>query len=375
MTTLTRNDVINEALARADDLGFEMEHGGFTSHAPMAAEALISLGHLAEAVPWIERYVCTVPHLERPAPTGRRIDPRAEADWCAALGDLERLGDWAVLFQEEMEDAPWAEVLARWWPRLLPGFVGGLTHGLIRTAHAVRSLAADPQPTARERRELSDALAYWSVRYTPLPGHAEPRGARSVADALAALPALPPREIIGAQLRGLTGVTREDESGAWAGFDDAASALAPPADVDAALLALTRETADLLRNRAAVNPSPVQMIASVHTVTAPSAARMLLPHLPVETHLPTYARVWQTTAALAAAFTLHVDAPARDDRERMPLSPAELDARAVENGAAHAIKLTEASLREYRDNPDPVYLFMLEDVLPHIRATPITPGG
>jgi hypothetical protein len=47
----------------------------------------------------------------------------------------------------------------------------------------------------------------------------------------------------------------------------------------------------------------------------------------------------------------------------------------MENGAAHAIKLTEACLRDYADNPDPVYLFTAEDVLPRIKATPSTPGG
>ena len=52
-----------------------------------------------------------------------------------------------------------------------------------------------------------------------------------------------------------------------------------------------------------------------------------------------------------------------------------MNARAVENGAAHAIKLTEACLREYRDNPDPVYLFTLEDVVPHVRSTQSSPGG
>jgi hypothetical protein len=117
------------------------------------------------------------------------------------------------------------------------------------------------------------------------------------------------------------------------------------------------------------------MIAAVHTVTAPAAARMLMPHLPPATHRETYARVWQVTAAVTAAFTAHVDAPARDDRDRTPLSPAELNARAVESRAAHAIKLTEACLREYRDNPDPVYLFAFEDVLPHIRSTLASPGG
>ena len=370
----TRHDTIEEVLSRLDEVGFEIGPG-FTGHAPMAAEALVALGHPDTAVAWIDRYVCAVPHHPPPAPTGSRIDRRVEADWRAALGDLERLGDWVVLFQEELAEAAWPDVLARWWPRLLPGFMGGLTHGLIRTAHAVRSLTAEPSPTPREQRELCYALAYWAVRYTRVPGAPELQGTRSLPTALAALPTMPPREIIGAQLRNLGDGERADEDGTWARFNAAVDELAAPADLDRALLTLTRETADRLRNRAAVNPSPVQMIASVHTVTAPAAARLLLPHLPPEMHQATYARVWQVTAALTAAFTAHLGTPAHDDRDRVPLQPDELNARAVESGAAHAIKLTEACLREHRDNPDPVYLFALEDVLPHIRDTASTPGG
>jgi hypothetical protein len=78
---------------------------------------------------------------------------------------------------------------------------------------------------------------------------------------------------------------------------------------------------------------------------------------------------------MAAAFMIRDGVPPREDSEREPRSPDELRARAMENGAAHAIKLTEACLRDYQDNPDPVYLFTAEDVLPRIRATPSTPGG
>src|SRR3954451_5842210 len=212
--TITRHDTLDEVLSRIDHVGFEIGPG-CTGHAPMAAEALVALGHPAEAVPWIDRYVCEVLHHSPPEPTGVRIDPRQEADWRGALGDLDRLGDWVVLFQEEMAEAPWTDVLHRWWPRLLPGFAGGLTHGLIRTAHAVRSLAAAPQPTQREQRELAYGLAYWAARYTRLPGTPDLRGTRAVPDALAALPALPPREIIGAQLRKLGDGEREDNDGIW----------------------------------------------------------------------------------------------------------------------------------------------------------------
>src|SRR5579884_4307253 len=157
--TPARHDVITDALAHIDHLGFEMGPG-FATHAPMGAEALLTLGHPNEVVRWIDHYVQKVPHLPRPEPSAR-IDPHDESDWRDARGDPRRLGDWVVRFEAELDAADWREVLGRWWPRLLPGALAGLTHGLIRTAHAVRSLAADPQPSGRERRELANGLAYW----------------------------------------------------------------------------------------------------------------------------------------------------------------------------------------------------------------------
>src|SRR5436189_6128636 len=102
---VTRHDTIDEVLTRVDPIGFEIGPG-FTGHAPMATEALITLGHLDEAVPWIDRYIREVPHHPRPEPTAGRIDPRAESDLRGALGDLGRLGDWEVLVRDETEAAP-----------------------------------------------------------------------------------------------------------------------------------------------------------------------------------------------------------------------------------------------------------------------------
>lgn len=280
--TVSRHDLMDEVLARIDNLGFEMGPG-FATHAPMGAEALFTLGHQEEAVLWIDRYVRKVPHHPRPAPTSR-IDRRAEPDWRNARGDKRRLADWAVLFEEELAEAPWTDVLALWWPRLVPGCIGGLTHGLIRTAHAVRSLAGDPNPTPRMRRELSEGLAYWAAVYAPLPGQPDPQGTRSAQQAIAAIPAAEPRDVFGAAAGRRQPGARGEDGEMLPGFDEAINELAAPPDVDQALQALTREFANLLRYRTAANP-----VAAVHTVTAPAAARMMLAHLPVETHRQTYA--------------------------------------------------------------------------------------
>ena len=64
------------------------------------------------------------------------------------------------------------------------------THGLIRTAHAVRSLAAEE--TSRERRaELASGLAYWAARYQAVPGTPTQVPPRLPSDALADVPIFP----------------------------------------------------------------------------------------------------------------------------------------------------------------------------------------
>ena len=82
-----------------------------------------------------------------------------------------------------------SSVLAAWWPRLLPGAAAGATHGLIRTAHAVRNLeSADPDPLLVD--ELGAGLAYWAARYQPLPGNPSLNGRLTLAEAMARLPRL-----------------------------------------------------------------------------------------------------------------------------------------------------------------------------------------
>jgi hypothetical protein len=49
--------------------------------------------------------------------------------------------------------------------------------------------------------------------------------------------------------------------------------------------------------------------------------------------------------------------------ELHPPSPAELVIRAVEHRETHALKFTEACVREHTLNPDPVYLQAAQQVL------------
>ena len=57
------------------------------------------------------------------------------------------------------------------------GIGAGLTHGLIRTTLAVRSIGySDEHPTALQLHELAAGLAYWATMYVEQPAPASLSG-------------------------------------------------------------------------------------------------------------------------------------------------------------------------------------------------------
>ncbi|WP_238490968.1 questin oxidase family protein [Actinoplanes flavus] len=131
------NATIDEVYERLCDTG--PEFGGWLSnHAPMAAEVLIHHGHADRVHRWLDDY------RDNLEPRPRGISPIRAEEWRDALGDPTRTGDWLNYFEREMATDPWPDVLARWWPRLLPGIAAGATHGVIRVGHAVRALLTPP---------------------------------------------------------------------------------------------------------------------------------------------------------------------------------------------------------------------------------------
>ena len=146
---------------------------GMTNHGPMAVEVMLRRGLDVDVTRWVDRYVGRLVELP---PSSRPI-----GDWTRALGDGRRLPDWQVFFAARLAERTWTDVLATWWPRLLPGIAAGSTHGVIRVGHAVRALRAGAGDPARD--ELAHGLAFWAARYLPLP-RARPHGTLSSAAAL-----------------------------------------------------------------------------------------------------------------------------------------------------------------------------------------------
>ena len=335
MSDASGTGVLDEGLSRIARTGPEFG-GGLSNHAPMAAEALVRLGRSDAVEHWLDGYLRRLDEAPRPS------DPVTAENWRGALGQLRRVADWEAYFRDQMADGPWRDVLARWWPRLLPGVAAAATHGVIRTSHAARSLAA--ADTAERRDELARGLAYWAAGYLELPGSARTGGQLDLTAAIGAVPvagaAAGPGLITEKLTAGLSGQPR---------FSDAVGALRAPVDAVADLGDLAREFTRIFLRYGRQRP-----IAMLHAVTAPVAARSALPLLPGEVARPTYDALWQVGAALFAVYTGGVAA------EPLPSSaPSSRDSvteRAVATGDEHAIKLTEACLRLHEESPDPVLL-------------------
>ena len=152
-----------DALDRLRGTGPEF-NGFLANHGPMASEALVRLGAADAVGRWVSGYL---PRLDAAPAAGTGID-----DWRERLGDERLFGDWTAYLRREAAGRSWRELLLRWWPRLLPGLAASATHGVIRTAHAVRSLraAGDQPPEPLLVDELAQGLAFWAARYEPLPG-------------------------------------------------------------------------------------------------------------------------------------------------------------------------------------------------------------
>jgi hypothetical protein len=319
----------------------------FSEHGPMVAEAISTLGCNEDVARWVEIY--KQKHRHAPLPSRKQtIDGSNEAQWRSALGDYSRRTDWLELFRKQLQERRWQDVIANWVPILVPGYFGGLTHGLIRTAHAVRSFPEDANPSKLEIDELARGLAYWACTYRPVPGQ---HGEFNVHEA----PRHLPRVEHGKQ-KGPPAAILND----LPGFTSVVESVAATTDAEEAIRTHTVGFARVLIAHPEVPPIPL-----VHTITAPTAIQNLFPYISRELASRFYGYLWQVSAAIAAIFA----APPKPGSETHPriseatLQPDELVHRAIEHGDEHTIKVTEACLREDRTWPDLAYRAAAEAVL------------
>lgn len=359
--TMTGMAATSQALLDALDRlrGSGPEFDGFlANHGPMAAEALVRIGG-ADAVPgWVEGYRT---RLHEAPGVVRGIDAD---DWREALGDPRQIGDWTALLRREARERPWTGLLARWWPRLLPGMAASATHGVIRTAHAVRSLreAGDaPDPLLVD--ELAQGLAYWAARYQPVPGAPGLSGPDDAVTALARTPRLDPEVPPGGP--GIVG--RLMVLDRLEGFAPALEGWGAPPGPDEALDELIGAAARVVAAR------DDSGIAFCHAVTGPAAVRLVLPVLPEHLLRPSVAVSWQVVGAIVAAYGAPRLPTEADPVDEPAPALAHLAAAAVEHGDEHVIKLTEAAGREHARTGDPTLLVAAERYRRRLEPTATNP--
>lgn len=311
--------------------------GGLSNHAPMVADALLALARPQAIRPWVERYRRSLSESS----SGRNP---IEGEWREALGDFSRHGDWVVFFRRAIAERPWREVLSDWTTRLAPGASAAAFHGLLRTAHAARSLGRFESPA--RRRELAEGLAYWAARFQTLPDTGGWRtDTRLPSEALPAVDLLP-----------------DSERAAGGSIDGALRPLASSAAfagvaglIDSSLdgSRVVSDMAETFSGAYLAHSTGFSAIALLHAVTGPSAVRLLLPYLDERTRHVLLRFVWQGAAGIYAVY-------GRPDAGPVPTPPLMgregLIDRAVATGDEHAIKLTEAALRENAVLPRHVFL-------------------
>ncbi|RLU86924.1 hypothetical protein CTZ27_24405 [Streptomyces griseocarneus] len=331
-TAASADSTLDEALDRLHRSGPE-RLGWLSNHAPMAVEALVHHGHAPVVHGWIDGYRHKLEDI--PSGTGIRL---GEENWRDALGDPRRLGDWIAYFTGQVGERPWRDVLAVWWPRLLPGILAGAAHPAIRVGHAVRALLADEGNPAR-REELGHALGYWAARHLPLTPAVVPSGTARAAEALAAVPAVPDQ-----QGGILDRVAQLPTTPAWPA---ASSALRAPTGPDEARELLTELVAEATFRYA--DHAHGNAIMLVHAATAPNAVLRTLPALPRDLWVPSYTAAWQAAAVVTAAYT---PAAPLVSWSAPPPTTEEAFERAAAHGNEHVIKLADTALDVIAAAPD-----------------------
>ena len=336
--TVKNYSLMDHALEFLTPYGPDLRNG-LTNHAPMAVEALAALGRAEAIMPWLEHYRKGM--LPRPV----AHSPLNPEDWQAALGKENRVADWNTFFVNELKDAPWHEVLARWTERLAPGFCASAMHGIIRVGHAARSLSELETPA--RIRELADGLGYWAAAYQTLPTAQNVTRPLSAQEAITKVPSVPPaqRKFSGTIVSSLEAL---DE---WPDFAPAIGLL----DIKFAPSQMISEMSETFARVYLANAHDVlSTIVFIHSVTGVVALRSILPYLP-ETTTPELLRyAWQGSCALYSAFGQ--SPPSAEKIESPRESRDTLIDIAVTNGDEHVIKFTEACLREYDLNPSSAYL-------------------
>lgn len=324
--TIYDDQALDQGWQALHETGPEFE-GWLSNHGPMVVEALARRGRGEVVERWVRSYRTRLDDL----PTA--FEPITADTWRAALGDPRRLGDWPRWFGAQLDEQPWTEVLATWWPRLLPGVAAGATHGVIRVGHAANGLRLlGPNPD--RLTELAHALGYWAARWQPVPAGRAAAGGTQRSVALTEVPR------IADQTGGIRSrlAQLEDTSG-WREAQRTGISQATAGDVPLLLRDLVSAAIDAYAHFGHANP-----VMLVHAATAPNAILRALPSLPADLWVASAHAAWSASAAIVSAYAPRAARPVTGSA---PRAAADALDEAVHNGDEHAIKLVDTALDVY----------------------------
>ncbi len=339
------SDVLDEALGILCDTGPEFGPG-LSNHGPMAAEALFTLGRTEEVIPWTEGYKR---NLQDAPSAGNPIPPDG---WREALGNIKRVADWTVFFERELDQASWQQTVNTWTAAFAPGMVSAATHGVIRTAHAARNLGRGE--TKERLRELAHGLAYWAARYLTVPGLPNGGGSWLPSKAIADVhvQSLEDQHQLGLITHRLRRLDEESFGGVINMVDIS--------DRDVFL----SDMMETFARAYLANVNDANAIGLIHCLTGPSAVRLLLPYLAPDVADQACAHAWQAGAAIYAAFG---QTPSPESIATVTNVREDIIDQAVATQDEHAIKFTEACLREYDLHRSNVFLAAAVDASQRLR--------
>jgi hypothetical protein len=340
---------LDDALDTISPYGIELKNGN-SNHAPMVAEALCAMGRPEAVMPWIARY------RDRMSPRPAASDRIRRDVWREALGRRERFADWSAFFRDELEEAPWHDVLERWVGSLASGFCAAATHGVIRVGHAVRGLSAGE--TSQRMRELADALAGWAATWQELPaGDPSANGTMRPRHAIARVPIVPPDKRVTGNIVAALGVLD--------GFAEFAPAI-DLLDTSGEIPTLVAEQTDVFARVYLANARTIPtVIAFIHSVTSHAALGNIAPHITDASARSALRYAWQTGCALYACYGSGT--AMADNLEPSDATEESLIDRAIANGDEHVVKFTEACLSRYALDPSPACFAAADHVTGIIR--------
>ncbi|NNE98438.1 MAG: DUF4243 domain-containing protein [Pyrinomonadaceae bacterium] len=318
------------------------------NHGPMAAEALVALGRSDRLEAFVPSFLNSFSREMPPA----RIAING-SNWKEAIGQRRRITDWKIFFEKEIDKNGWRQLVDKWSLILAPGLRGAATHGVIRTGHAVRSIQRNESQV--RKLELAQALGYWAAHYQTLPeSKTEPSEKFEIAEAIEKIPVVPIDRVSksGSVNRRMNALEGFEKFGKVTGY------LELSGDPETKISELTAEFSKAYLNK--VDNSNV--VALVHMITSLASIRTLVPIVSKKSANRLLFYGWQ-----AAAGIYSVSGPIKGKdlyRSRtIKLSNDQLIEKAVNSNEVHAIKFTEACLREDKIRPSVFYRLAAEDAV------------